>query len=268
VIGSIKYGVNRNMSTKPAHLTKLIFVSAIVLLAALLAVPLLAQDGGSTAAYPTNTITVTGTGEAYGAPDIANLVVGVEIINSDLPTAFSEANSRIETIIQAVLAVGVAREDIRTMGLNVYIDRYGAPMPMDSATEGGSAPQNYVVSNQLSIRVRDIAKVAEVINAAVAAGANNLYGLDFNIADRSALESEARVDAMADARARAEHLAEIAGVSLGEIVVINEGGGGFVPYPGMARDMAVGLGGGGEAAVEPGQLSVQMAVTVTYAIAR
>lgn len=255
------------MSTKPAHLTKLIFVSAIVLLAALLAIPLLAQDGGSTAAYPTNTITVTGTGEAYGAPDIANLVVGVEIINSDLPTAFTEANSRIDTIIQAVLEAGVAREDIRTMGLNVYIDRsYGPAMPMDSATEGGT-PQNYVVSNQLSIRVRDIASVADVINAAVAAGANNLYGLDFNIADRSALESEARVDAMADARARAEHLAEIAGVSLGEVVVINEGGGGFVPYPSAARDMAVGLGGGG-AAVEPGQLSVQMAVTVTYAIVR
>ena len=260
------------MRTLQAHQMKLIFVGAIAILIALLAVPLMAQDGGAVT-YPANTITVTGSGSASGTPDIANLVIGVEIFNSDLAVAFDEANSRIDAIIAAVVEAGVNREDIRTMGLNVFIDRSFGPMaisPMESgmAQESPEQQQNYVVSNQLNLTVRDISKVADVINAGVEAGANNLFGLDFRIDDTAALESEARVEAMADARARAEHLAEIAGVTLGDAIVITEGGfGGFGPFPNvMNQDMAAGFGGG--ASVEPGRLSVSMAVTVTYTIAQ
>lgn len=236
-------------------------------------IPAAAQGDTSGTGYPANTITVTGNGSASGSPDIANLQIGVEIFDSDLSAAFSQANERIDTIINAVVEAGVAREDIRTMGLNVFVDRSMGPMgPATSSAAGEpgqppeTPPQNYVVSNQLRVTVRDISNAADVINVAVENGANNIYGLEFNIDDRTELEGEARVDAMADARARAEHLAEIAGVELGEVLMINEG---FSGVPGPFPMAMSGIGGGGDGAtVEPGQLSVSMSVTVTYAIAR
>jgi hypothetical protein len=234
-------------------------------------IPTMAQEDTPTTMpnYPLNTITVTGTGSAFGTPDMAHLFIGVEIFDSDLSAAFAESNNRIDAIINAVMEAGVAREDIRTTGLNVFIDRSGPPMPVDAASsaegEPSGQPQQYVVSNQIRLTIRDINGVADVINAAVEAGANNIFGLEFAIDNRDELQSQARSEAMADARARAEELAEIAGVSLGQIVVITEGGGGFAPFPFDTAMSEAGMGGGG-AVIEPGQLSVSSQVQVTYSI--
>jgi uncharacterized protein YggE len=265
---------NHNM--KSSRKTATLIVVAVAMLVLGLMIPAAAQDEPTPVQpnYPLNTITVTGTGSALGTPDVANLFIGVEIYDSDLSAAFSESNNRIDNIINAVMEAGVAREDIRTTGLNVFIDRSGPPMPVDSAASSANAagepsgqPQNYVVSNQIRLTIRDTDLVADVINAAVEAGANNIFGLEFGIDNRDELESEARTEAMADARARAEELAEIAGVSLGQVVVINEGGGGFAPFAFDAAMSQAGMGGGG-AVIEPGQLSVSMQVQVTYAIER
>ena len=253
----------------------MVAIIAVATLVLSVLIPTMAQEDDPIVLpnYPLNTITVTGTGSTFGTPDMAHLFIGVEIFDSDLSAAFAESNNRIDTIINAVMEAGVAREDIRTTGLNVFIDRSGPPMPVDAAAssdEGGEPsgqPQNYVVSNQIRLTIRDINRVADIINAAVDAGANNIFGLEFAIDNRDALLSEARAAAMADARARAEHLAEIAGVSLGEVVVITEGGGGFAPFPFDAAMSEAGMGGGG-AVIEPGQLSVSSQVQVTYSIAR
>jgi hypothetical protein len=226
------------------------------------------------------TITVVGSGSAAGAPDTARVEIGVETVSTDLSTAFSQTNQTIQAVIDAVVAAGVAREDVRTSGLNIFSETLGynvPPIGLPEPIEGGvvegtvepmlpAVARNYRVSNIVNVTIRDIGLVEAVITAAVGAGANNIYGLSFDLADRSALETDARVSAMEDAQNRAQHLAEIAGVSLGNIVAIEEGQtGGFDPF---RFDIAQGLGGGGSAVIEPGQITSSVVVQVTYQIVR
>ena len=249
------------------HLKQITLAVMLVIALVLAATPVAAQQNAD---LPLNTITVIGSGSAYGTPDIANIAIGVERRDVDISVAYTQANDAINAVIEAIVAVGIAREDIQTTGINIYQEHYPMepsmmePGMVDRPTD--AIPSIYNVNNQLRITVRDIALAAEVINTAVEAGANNVYGLNFSIDDRAGLESEARIEAMTDAQKRAEELAAIIGAELGEVVIISEGfGGGAVPF-----DMplaAIGLGGGG-APVEPGQLSVTMQVQVTYSINR
>lgn len=235
-------------------------LALVVALMALFVMPAAAQEDSAM-----DIITVTGTGSASGAPDIANLEVGVEVRNEDIATAFSETNSIIDGVISALVEVGVAREDIRTTGLNIYRDMYGSPMM--NGTEMAT-PENgvYVVSNNVRITIRDTANVAEAINAAVASGATNIYGLNFGIDDRASLETAARADAVADARARAEELAALAGAELGDITVITEYSGNVSPFDVLNLSTARQDSAG--ASIEPGQLSVTVQVQVTFRINR
>ena len=237
-----------------------LFVAVLALLA-LAVVPAVAQDIGP----DDNTITVVGTVSASGAPDIANVEIGVESRNVDVGAAFNATNEKIDAVIQALVEVGVAREDIRTTGLNIYQDNYPRAMAMESGSE--APPIEYVVSNQLRITVRDIDLVADAVNAAVNAGANNIYGLNFGIDDREGLEADARANAMENARARAGQLAELVGVELGQVIRVNENMGGFSPFDvsnlAVGRDMPI----GGGMPIEAGELSVTVQLQVTFRMA-
>lgn len=214
-------------------------------------------------AYPTNTISVTGVGEAFGAPDAASLDVGIEVVSEDVPTAFAQANDTLRAIVDAITALGVANDDIRTSNLSIYTD--GGFVPMMEGVEG-QPPLRFRVSNTVNIMIRDVSQVEAVLDAAIGAGATNVYGLNFTLSDPAALEQEARTEAMDNARARAEQLAEIIGAQLGDVIVVNETPGGFYPLASVAFDRA--QAGGGGAFVAPGQSSVQVQVQVTYAIVR
>lgn len=211
-----------------------------------------------------NTITVIGMGSASGAPDIANLEIGVEAIDPDLATAYSDVNSRIDSVIDTLVAANIAREDIRTVGLNVFQDRFGGPNPQNFDQNGEPQPV-FVVSNTIRVTIRDINNVPTVLETAINAGANNIFGLNFGIADTVTLASDARAEAMDDARQRAGELASLADVALGEIISISEVTGGFDPFNQFGR------GGGGfgaveAASIEPGQLAVNVQLQVTFAI--
>lgn len=233
----------------------------VTVLLVLLAVPALAQDGAAT---PANTITVVGTGNASGTPDNASIQFGVELRSQDLSTVFSDVNATIDQVINAVVEAGVAREDVRTVGLNVYQER-GMVEPMMSDEGNGQVPTTYIVSNQINVTVRNIDSVPEVIDAAIAAGSNQIYGLEFRLSDTGMLESDARSAAIEDANARAAELAELVGATLGNVVSVEESTGGFSPF---GRDMALGMGGGGGTSIAPGQLQVSLQVRVTYELVR
>jgi hypothetical protein len=235
-------------------------IAIVIALAALAGVPAMAQNdsGGD---FPINTITVTGSGSAAGSPDIANMEIGVETADPDVSAAFNQTNATIENVINALVEVGVAREDIRTTGLNIYQERFGGPEPLTAET-----PATYRVSNQVRVTIRDISLVSAAITASVDAGANNIYGLQFGIDNQDALEADARADAISNARERAQQYADLIGAELGDVVVINENfGGGFGAFD--VANQSTGFGGGG-APIEPGQLSVSVQVQVTYAISR
>lgn len=239
------------------HYTKLLGLALIVtVVAAFLVVPAFASPAEQTS-RPTNSITVTGVGQAYGAPDIAYLEVGVEMVDADVAAAFSQVNETTQRVIDALRELGVAAGDMRTTNINLWAEDRINPQT------GESTGRVYHVSNNLRITVRNVDQVQDVISTAVASGATNLFGFNMGIADRSELEREARQQAMDDARARAEHLAELAGVTLGDPIIVEEVF--SVPF---GPDFAYGLGGGGavmsEPPVEQGQLSVGITLNVTF----
>lgn len=236
-----------------------VFVTAAVLLAVLaLAVPPAAAQS-----YPENTITVTGSGQASGTPDIADINMGVRTISEDVAAAFDQNSAQVQGVINTLTNLGVAQEDIRTTSIYTSFRENFPPSPDQPAP-----PRTYEVTNDLRVTLRDTNRIGEIIAAAVDAGANNVYGLNFRFSNQDALEQQARTEAMNNARARAEELAAIAGVSVGDIVVITEGGGGFGPMPFAAAGGFGGGGGGGGAPIEAGQLTVSVQVQVTYRIVR
>jgi len=225
----------------------------VIGLLTLMVFPSAAQDTGNTGTM--NTITVTGTGKAAAAPDMATLEIGVEFPNTDIAAAYGDVNTSIERIIEAIVALGVAREDIRTTGVNIYSE--GVPTPE------GQMENRFRVGNRVNVTVRDLSLIESVIDTAVSNGANMIFGLQFGISDPSAIESEARTMALDDARERAGQIASNIGVELGDIVtVVETSAGGFPVFDG-------GFGGAPmSAAIEPGQLTVNLQVQVTFQMNR
>ncbi|MBN2303636.1 MAG: SIMPL domain-containing protein [Anaerolineae bacterium] len=203
------------------------------------------------------TITVVGQGVSYGAPDVVRIGLGVEAVNEDVLLAMNESNSRMEAVMQVLRDNGVAADDIRTENFSIYQERsYGMGDPMEQTSAV------YRVFNGLVITLRDTTKVGELLSAAVSAGANMVNYVQFDIDNRIALESNARALAVDNARARAEELAGMLGLAVGDPVSVSEGG------PEYYSPMMGGGGGGAfEAAAVPisgGTLSVSVSVTITF----
>jgi hypothetical protein len=193
-------------------------------------------------------------------PDTASLTVGVDVTRPSLMEAQAEATSQATAIIEAAKATGIADEDIQTVNFSVWVMRNYD----DSGNQAGI--QGYQVSNQVSLTIRDIDAISELLEAVVAAGANNIYGITFFIDDTTEAAKEARKLAMADARDKAAQLAEAEGLSLGRVLAISEGVATPMPflYGGMEA-RASGQGAGG-APIEIGSSQVTVDVQVTYAL--
>lgn len=124
----------------------------------------------------------------------------------------------------------------------------------------------YRVSNTVDVKIRDLAKVGVVLDAAMAAGANNIWGVQFGLDIPDALEAKAREKAAANARSKAEALAKLQGVSLAGVISISEPMGGGMPQPvPMMASMALRDSGGGTPA-SPGEVSLTTQVQVVYAL--
>ncbi|HKZ82325.1 MAG TPA: SIMPL domain-containing protein [Anaerolineae bacterium] len=202
------------------------------------------------------TITAVGTGSASASPDVATAQIGVETQSASPEDATRENEERMKTVVEALTAAGIDMKDIQTAYYSLWAEQRYDP-------EKGQPTGEYIyhVSNSLSVKIRALSKVGAILSEAVEAGANNISGVSFSIEDTSALEMEAREKAVADAKARAESLAQLSGVELGEVVLVSEVIGGPVPIV-MERAM----GGGGGVSIEPGQLEVSMQVQMSFAI--
>lgn len=227
-----------------------------ILTAAVLAAPLLwsAAAVAETSA-PVPTIAVTGEGRVEGAPDMATVTLGVT--TQDKTAAALAANSEaVARVLARLSEAGIAPADIQTTGLSVS--------PNWTGYDSAQTPRivDFTAQNLVTVRVRALEGLGAVLDAAVADGANTLNGLSFGLADPEPALAEARARAVADARARAEVLARAAGVSLGPILSIAEGGGTASPAP-MYRAEAMAA----PVPVAGGEVSVAVSVTVVWAIA-
>ena len=201
-------------------------------------------------------IVVGGTGRVAVEADVADLRLGVVLARPTVDEARAEAAATMARILAAVEEAGVARRDVRTTLLSVQ-PRYDY--------SDGKAPTltGYELANVVEIVVRDLARLGDVIDGTLRAGATSMDSLAFRLADPGSAEREARVRAMAEARAHAEVLAEAAGLSLVGATNIVEGMPSSPPIP-FAKAERMVLAADASTPVEAGSMEVAVTVTVTY----
>jgi len=240
---------------------KILYVGILLAAAVVLATGCTVASRAAETTPPTRTITVVGQGKASGSPDVASITVGIETLGESLQTAAEENRVKMAALLEAIKKLEIADKDIRTSNYSVYTERQPVLEPRDG-TKGEGGTVVYHVNNQVTVTVRDLTKLSAALDTAVATGANNIYGVNFTVDDATELENAARADAVADAKARAESLAKLAGVAVGEVMSISEVGNGSVP---VYYDSLKGMGSS-STPIEAGQLEVQTSVQVTYAI--
>ena len=207
------------------------------------------------------TMNVSGTGTVELSPDIARVNIGVRSQSPDVSQALEENNSTAEGIIQALTDLGVEQNDIQTRNFNVFPQQDRQPGPEGDVEE----TQTFVVENTVSVTVRDLDSLGEVLSTVVQEGANTIHGVNFDVEDREAAVEEARGLAIEDAKAQAQAIAESAEIALGSIhsISINEGGG-PVPFERAAAMEAP--QGAGNVPISGGQLTIRVMANLTYEI--
>jgi uncharacterized protein YggE len=205
----------------------------------------------------TSGIFVSGTGKVRITPNIATANVGVEITTGTLAEATSQANSKMNAIITRLKGLGIAEKDIQTTSYNIT--------PLTQQPRPGVTPAitGYRVHNQLSITIRKIEDVGKVLDAVVAAGANNVYGISFGVDDPAPYQQQARAAAIKAAQDKARQLAQAANVTLGKVISISEGGAVSVP---MVRTVSAVMSGEGTVPIETGELEISVTVEMRFAI--
>ena len=168
-----------------------------------------------TAALAEQTITVTGTGETLVSADTAIVSVGVNVRRPTAPAAQSAANEVIAAVRAALTVAGFSEEDINTGFINLY--------GVYDYTKDVEEIVAYNASSTLAIKVTEMDSAGMLIDEAFAAGANTLNGISFSASDTRAAKEESLKKAVADAKAKAEVLAEAAGLKITGIEIISEG---------------------------------------------
>jgi uncharacterized protein len=224
------------------------FAAAVA--ATLWAVPALAQSA------PPAMISVTGEATVSVAPDLAQIDAGVTTDAKTAREASEANNAAMGKVLLALKGAGIAEQDTQTSRLTLE-PQYPPNRTAPSAIVG------YRASNRVTVRVRDIAKLARVIDTLVGAGANDIGGIDFQVSNASKLLDEAREQAVADARRKAEIYARAAGVSLGAPLSISEEG---APGPMLYRTKAASAGLAPSAPIAQGEETLAVTVNVSWAI--
>jgi uncharacterized protein YggE len=228
-------------------------VAALIL--AIVAVPAFAQDKERA-----HIVAVWGEGTARAVPDTADVSAGV-VTQADTAAAALQANSAaMDKVMQTVQSFGIASGDVQTQGVSV------SPLMSRPAGNRPDAPPQitgYRASNIISIRVRDLAKLGTVLDSLVGAGANEMHGMRLTVGKPAPMMDDARAKAMADAKRKAELLAQAAGVKLGRVVSISEESA-AVPQPRMyARaEMAASA----PVPVAAGEVELKATLRVVYAL--
>lgn len=207
-----------------------------------------------------DTITLEGEGKVSGEPDLAQVDIGLFTEGENVPTAQEQNTEKVNAIIKALQDLGIAEADIQTNNYSIT--------PRYQYDEGRQTVIGYAVSQNVSVKVRDLSKVGTVLSRVGQLGANQVNGVQFTIDDPSALQQAARKLAIQDAQAKAEELAEALDLDVVRVVSFSESSGGYYPpQPFAARELDA-YGAGGEIApdIQPGSLDVNSRVSVTFEI--
>lgn len=236
------------------------FLSRAVLITLLLAAPA-AQAAD---APPPATLTVTADGIVRATPDTAIVTAGVVTEATEASAALGENNAAMRDLIAAVAAAGVAEKDIGTSGFSIEpVTVY--PQPKSDGTQDPPRITGYRVSNLVTVKIRDIAKAGDLLDAVVRIGANSIHGISFTVDDRDSRLDAARAAAMKEARRRASLYAEAGGFQVGRILSVSEGGGNM-PQPAPYARVAMAAKEADSVPLAPGEQEIQASVSVTFEI--
>ncbi len=197
-------------------------------------------------------LSVNASGAVSAAPDQATIQLGVTSQATTAAAALTQNSTDTAAVIASVVKLGVAEKDIQTSNFSVY--------PTYDTT--GTRITGYQVNNSVTVTIRDLVKAGPLLDQVVQAGANNITGLNFSIADTSALVEEARTRAFTAAKAKAESMAKAAGVELGEIISVTESSQNAQSYPMAKIAMDAGVG----APIQAGTQDVTVDVSIVYAL--
>jgi uncharacterized protein len=231
-------------------------LAAAIAAAALLAAPALAETAPAETAPPA-VISVTGEATVSVAPDQAQIDGGVTSEAKTAREASDANNAAMGKVLLALKGAGIEEKDFQTSRLSLQ--------PQAAPNRSGSGPASivgYRASNHVTVRLRDVAKLASLLDTMVAAGANDIDGISFMVSNASKLLDEARERAVADARRKAEIYARAAGVTLGAPLSISEEG---APGPMSFRKMTAGMPAS-PAPISPGEETLAVTVNVSWAI--
>lgn len=206
----------------------------------------------------TRTISVSGSGKAILKPDIATISIGVHTENKSAAEAVQANNTQIQAVTETLQEFGVAEKDIQTTNFSIY------PQQQYDSVGKPTGEILYVVDNTVTVTVRDLDRVGELLDAVVKSGANTISGIQFDVEDKTAALSAARAAAVNDAEAIAKEMAAAAGVTLGEVQTMSIYGSSS-PRP---VDMVSVLGADqlSSVPISPGQLILTVEVSIVYEI--
>ncbi len=209
---------------------------------------------------PVPQVSVTGSGVVYVSPDIAYINIGVRSQADTVVEALELNNAQAKAIKDTLIAEGIDEKDIQTSSFNVYPQS-------DYDSQGMIVRTYFTVENNVYVTVRDLNSIGKVLDAVAKSGANNIYGITFDVQDKTEAQSTARKLAVESAEAQAQELAAAAGVELGEVILISSSASYAQPFYGY------GMGGGSEGAaysgtvpIAAGQMQINAEVTMAYRI--
>jgi uncharacterized protein YggE len=237
---------------------KTLLVSGLVLVA--LALGACSPTIVANPAPPVRTMNVSGSGQVYLAPDIAYINIGVHTEKPAAADAVAENKDQTQKVIDSLKEAGVDPKDISTTNFSIWSNTQYSP-------DGQPTGTTYVVDNTVSVTVRKLDNLGDLLDSAVASGANNINSIQFDVADKTEALKEARAQAVKVAETQAQELADAADVKLGDIQNISFNDTLPVPY-----SNTFGKGGGGAVAeaaavpIQPGQLTLTVTVNMTYEI--
>ena len=207
------------------------------------------------------TLVVNGFGKVTGSNDIAVTTMGYSNTDKDVAKAQADNKKVMDQVYADLKKLGVEDKDLQS-NYTIYPD-------YNYTQDRGQELKGYRVSNSLTIKIRNLSKISDVLSLAGKHGATEVSGLSFTIDDPENLKAQARDKALADLKTRAAHLSQSLGVRLGGVINYNEyEGGGQDYYKSAVYNMAEGMGGGGSApaAVPGGSKDVTMNVSIVFEI--
>ena len=240
------------------NLSKTVLMTALLALPLAAAAPILAQEAKPREAV----ISVTGDGESSMAPDMAVVTLSVVKQAKTAREALDENNKAMKDVLGALKSGGIAERDLQTSGFSIQ-PQYNYPQPVDGQQQ---QPQliGYQTINSITVRLRDLAKLGQVIDQSVTLGINQGGEIQFTNDKPDAAIEEARKNAVAEAVKKAKTLSEAAGVKLGRVIEINENEPRPLPQPAYRATMM--KEADAAVPVQGGETTYHVSVTVTFAI--